>query len=305
MKRLELDRIAPIPMELYDALHALDGENFERLLRAYINEFRNPEKLERQKMLASITEFQNTFMRSLTSGIQEQVNAAQRDYDNYVNEAIKMYKRLQDYHAQLEYYKPSEQVKEFLDYLPKRKGLIGFRKQPGSNGTYEFAFFLPCVSYDKDALTRSLERADNRYAEYGVEKFFRTVFLDEDYRLYFHQTVYARLNPQNPNLGSNNYRVYEPKGISNPHLGNTGLSCFGTYREQIQRAIMENDYITMLEFLATSVSSLNFLDGVVQRKFCTAINSNAEWTKNPCVLKQSTNTWYTIKQILEGAHETH
>jgi hypothetical protein len=286
-----------------EALYNLNGEKFEELYRAWHDQYFNPIMIARKEMEATIAQMPARMIEGRRVGAQRLVDTQKQTVDQCKDQYDTAWAKLIRYQNDLlGLMNGNNNTDELCAYLLRRAGIKGVRFDTGREyDTLNITYFLPCDNYDKAMLNRILSNPRSYPCTHtGMKDALETIFLNDDFQLWFHQSVYFSTNPAQFRLGAAEHKSPIPYGTHNPHI--QWFICFGSYYAYIEKAICDMDYCRAVDILASSVSSFNWSDGPVVDHLLRHWNDRDGYHDDKCIYQKSTRKWFTYREIRDKAH---
>lgn len=132
--------------------------------------------------------------------------------------------------------------------------------------------------------------------KYAVQRFFKEVLVDQKIRLYTTALLGIRSDETNFAIEKFNFNGYEY--FPHPHIGTSGLTCWGEATRQISKNILENDGEMAFLQLNYALQQMTASDTVVAKKL-TDLILNHNYKTHPYYLRKGKTERESFETILK------
>lgn len=131
---------------------------------------------------------------------------------------------------------------------------------------------------------------------YAVQRFFKETLVDQKIKLYTTALLGIRSDRTNFEIEKFNFTGYEY--FPHPHIGTSGLTCWGEATRQISKDILENDGEMAFLQLNYAMQQMTASDSVVAKKL-TDLILNSNYATHPYYLRKGKTERESFETILK------
>lgn len=258
-------------MDLINSLREKTSDKYYECIHEFAEKFNFRDEYIRQ----SLCGFEHKYEEIQAKRIKEQIDRVMYSIDDLRDRLTKRMVEKRDLDAKLMGFmlKCDDGESEIMDYFLCNKKLT-LNSIRDNNMTFTVTDY---VSYFDEEMAKRVIDNDRSYvytshfaqsniSKNKMKKLMTSIFVDQKLKIKFCTAYTFSIGSRVEGLRGYDYPSDIRKvAIPNPHIDR--YSCLGNYETEINRRIMENDYVGAIELCVASCKSLNFGDSAVMERF--------------------------------------